>query len=661
MRSSSLTSNGITVDVRYIDDGKGFGAFAKTDYAPGDVILVEQPVVFAQSYMTWKTAPASAPHQSAVQRVERNEESAQPVCSTDEKHALHCRTPAEVEMEQQQRCCFGCGAPLLAFLPEELNRLDQIYLSTFSTVEKEGRSGEQDGMNRRCSSSSCCAEVVENEVDATPLSALIEEEQHGGFAPSITLTAAEAAGLSRPYRVELDICGDEHVVYFCTAACEARGLIDDGKRFVVEKKTGAVPPDGSHTEDDTSLLAIRYPSYDDILHYSSIFHEQLACDTLAAAWPTPLYVLSTLHSLSRRCNERVWFIVLLLAKQLHQAIAVHAAVTPDDASLAAELNCPEDDESVGEFVPLQVYQSRVALPLKTLLNDMIDDYAEGAMEPLVMEQRCFLRYSWRAILWWLMLSSLEELTQGTGASGKEAAATEIVASSHPLKLEAPLHSVSSGWIRAALRILATDVLPLGLYLQLYWLTNANAHMYIVANPLATYLNDSLTEELVLNGDAVPEMSSAPSPSSWRRQRLQYRLYQLFYEGRAVQSPWQSSSPSPPKISSLPCSVYHSTGVALYKTASRFNHSCQPNVRFQPNTTKAGVAALVVALRDISCGEELFTSYIDVHSFTEATANETNGGADEVQSAHRRRCYLEQHYGFRCRCPRCAVLDESNQP
>lgn len=81
------------------------------------------------------------------------------------------------------------------------------------------------------------------------------------------------------------------------------------------------------------------------------------------------------------------------------------------------------------------------------------------------------------------------------------------------------------------------------------------------------------------------------------------------------------------------------GTAMYALACKMNHSCNPNVilvykRQSGWGRQHPLTAFCIALRDISEGEELTISYIDVHlSLAERQASLTN-------------------YGFECKCEKC---------
>eukprot|EP01041_Mallomonas_annulata_P006912 gene6912-14039_t len=77
------------------------------------------------------------------------------------------------------------------------------------------------------------------------------------------------------------------------------------------------------------------------------------------------------------------------------------------------------------------------------------------------------------------------------------------------------------------------------------------------------------------------------------------------------------------------------GIGLYLIASMFNHSCVANAHHSFN----GTTLTVRALRDISPGEEVTISYIDVG-----------------RPVWWRRSKLLSSYGFTCHCSRCSTRD-----
>lgn len=73
---------------------------------------------------------------------------------------------------------------------------------------------------------------------------------------------------------------------------------------------------------------------------------------------------------------------------------------------------------------------------------------------------------------------------------------------------------------------------------------------------------------------------------------------------------------------------------VFANISRINHSCRPNVHHFWSADKK--MELVHALKEISPGEEIFTSYIDLY----ATRDE-------------RRARLKESFGFECQCELCS--------
>ena len=79
-----------------------------------------------------------------------------------------------------------------------------------------------------------------------------------------------------------------------------------------------------------------------------------------------------------------------------------------------------------------------------------------------------------------------------------------------------------------------------------------------------------------------------------------------------------------------------SGLAVYATASRLNHSCVPNVHHSYNPTVKRIT--VYAVNDIEPEQELFTSYL--------------GGEGNYSTRSQRIEKLRATYGFTCRCPAC---------
>ena len=86
-----------------------------------------------------------------------------------------------------------------------------------------------------------------------------------------------------------------------------------------------------------------------------------------------------------------------------------------------------------------------------------------------------------------------------------------------------------------------------------------------------------------------------------------------------------------------------SGLAVYRVASLFNHSCVPNLEWNHSCDSKGAvqpnAIQFIATRRIDVGEQLFVSYID-----------------ETRSYRERQDGLRS-YGFKCACARC-VSDSS---
>lgn len=87
--------------------------------------------------------------------------------------------------------------------------------------------------------------------------------------------------------------------------------------------------------------------------------------------------------------------------------------------------------------------------------------------------------------------------------------------------------------------------------------------------------------------------------------------------------------------SVNCYKTLSGGFALYKTLSYVNHSCRPNSINSDGT--------FLALRNISKGDEIVTSYSNLEDPTE------------------RRKFLLDKYDFLCRCTECSKLPEIGAP
>jgi hypothetical protein len=87
------------------------------------------------------------------------------------------------------------------------------------------------------------------------------------------------------------------------------------------------------------------------------------------------------------------------------------------------------------------------------------------------------------------------------------------------------------------------------------------------------------------------------------------------------------------------SVSTSPGAAIFLTASRVNHSCVPNASYHFNNDTNKLEVRVV--RDVAAGEELFISYVDA-----------------TYPTNDRQLTLRNSYGFRCACPACGDVFDS---
>ncbi|KAK7198998.1 SET domain containing protein [Novymonas esmeraldas] len=587
--------------VQWVDASTGLGAFATHSCDAGDRILCEPPYVFAQSYETWQT-DVDAPH--VLDGASK--------CTPEAAEAA--------EALRRVRCCFGCGAPLQERLREDCDRIDAAW----RVLEQRG--GGDSGHNSNDSDVLCAGAPVL----AVSTWDLLTRVQLPQIAEAVGATAASeaAAASERVYVTEVDVWGQQHHVYFCTAACETRSLVGDGKRFVVSPPPSLPLPCIGAQRDDAARL--RHPTAADVVHFAQ---RPPSISLRLTAWPTRLDALSTLHAVARRCNARVWLLTLLLAKELHatlESAPVSRALRSATASPASRASAPAAlAQSFAAWL-----RDDVGVVFHERLENILGRYAEGAMHMLSAEQRALLRFTWHALTWWWLLCCAEVYTTAAMVdAGAWMARSCPVARSSPLLLlllpsTAAAASVDEGheaaWLRDSVTAAQSAVFPIQLYLQLYWLTNANAHMYVVCCPLYTVWCRWLQSRADSSSTAVDESADSAA--------LMRRLYRLLHSNTG-----SSGEDS-----------LHATGVALYDVATKLNHSCIPNVAFQPNTS--AVAASVVALRAIEAGEQLFTSYIRVSTF---------GDVASADAARRRRQYLETHYGFVCSCALCAPSQRCN--
>ncbi|KAG5478071.1 hypothetical protein LSCM4_05470 [Leishmania orientalis] len=699
---SDSSSASLSPQVKWVDTATGVGVFATRPYQAGGRVLWEAPWVFAQSYQTWNTCPGET-RRNALESISAEDagktlgEGAEEVysvapnglCAADSsqrRQAGHGIPPvytnhgergsrdnvireggaATEEQLQRLRCCFGCGAPLLAFLREECGRLDGVL------QEQVRNSGVEPGTTSPRDMSAGSTPLTRAPVPSTWDLIHRANVQHLAQVPgdasadaslpahSVTSTGKSAAS-SPPYVTEVDVAGRQRCVYFCTPACEKRSLIEEGKRFVLTSlhhgnaSVSGLEPEGVEKGAPSGVAAVaappsrpsaqaplvsllRYPTPEAIFSFAQ--HPPPVALRLAA-WPTRLHVLSSLHSVARRCNERVWLLTLLLAKHQHFTLAS----APAPAASPPQSRC---------FVAW--LKDTVAPSFRSRLEDMLQSYAEGAMQLLSMEQRSLLKFSWHLLTWWWLLCCAEEYTAiattATGASVTGSASPSLTVPRYPplerlLSLSSATTTEAQGleWVTDALAVAQSTAFPLQLYLQLYWMTNANVHMYVVASPLYTlwcrWLQSKAECGVAATTDspAVAGRAEGTAAQVASSVKLLERLHTLFHAKSVDAAAGAEAARGIGVGDSL-----HAAGVALYDIAAKLNHSCVPNVCFQP--TMGPVAASVVALRSIEVGEQLFTSYIRVEDFGEQTS----------AAAARRRCYLKDHYGFECRCPVCVFAE-----
>ncbi|CAC9492254.1 conserved hypothetical protein [Leishmania infantum JPCM5] len=694
------SSTSFPLQVKWVDAATGVGAFATGPCQAGDRVLWEAPSVFAQSYKTWNTCPAETQSHAAepvfakdvsktvdegameVYGAVQHEPCAMdssprqklghctPSVSTDDVEQGSCDSrmseegAATDEQLQCVRCCFGCGAPLLAFLREECNRLDGLLQELERSSDVEPGATSPRSINDGITPSTW--ELIHHANVQHLAQAPGETPTDAPLSARYVQTAVEAAataGSPRPYVTEVDVVGRHHCVYFCTPACETHSLIEEGKRFVLTSPQHGHPPmngaalEGAEDGMPSAVAAVlastappsaqaplvsllRYPTADAIVTFAQ--HPPSVALRLGA-WPTRLDALSSLHSVARRCNERVWLLALLLAKHLRFTLA---------SAPVSSTPLPQPQRFVAWL------EDAVAPSFRSRLEGMLASYAEGAMQLLSVEQRALLRFSWHLLTWWWLLCCAEEyMAMVITASSVSGTGSTWLSSSDPrhppLKRLWPSPSATTSeaqalkWVTEAIAVAQSTAFPLQLYLQLYWLTNANAHMYVVASPLYTlwcrWLRSKAEGSDAAGTDEFKVASSEDGTTAQAASSVMLleRLCKLFHTsntGRADAAVGAKAARSPGVENSL-----HATGVALYNVATKLNHSCVPNVFFQP--TMGPVAASVVALRAIEAGEQLFTSYIRVEDFGEHTC---------ATAAAARRRYLKDYYGFECRCPVCAL-------
>ncbi|CCD14464.1 unnamed protein product [Trypanosoma congolense IL3000] len=505
------------LEVRYIGEGHGFGSHMLRSARAGEVLLQEYPFVAARSQRN----AALEPHHT----------------------------------------CGGCGM-ILATLRDECERLSALALEAID-VEKsqEGKplNGGEHTHSGAISSSPC--------VDPADLETITSSE-------ALFSTLKDHEGWEY-FRRGVCTVGDGEGVLFCSTECRERCLYQRGGRFVLpllqstpqyDKRNAANTEAGAgarRKEDSVeNLVELRKPSAKTIMSRATSITEEEA----RKAWPTKVYVLSTLKFLADTFNARLRLILFIVARCIHDVLT-------EDTISCDELLVRRFNDSVHAFV---------------------QRYEEGASRPLSVEQRAFLRFSWKCVCRWIALCFEEE--RGVVANTASKAGFNVC-----------------------------EHFPLQLYLRCFWVTDANAHMFVVVSPLYSLLCLRLTTQQGICGRGGLMCDVEEGGAEKKTTNGAKDTGQLSDQLRILENLFRLVDPN----------VAHSTGVALYDAATKINHSCVPSVRFVPS--HGAVKAIVMALRDVSPGEEVRTSYLDV-------------GAYPTNEA--RRNFLLHNYGFSCDCPLC---------
>ena len=257
-----------------------------------------------------------------------------------------------------------------------------------------------------------------------------------------------------------------------------------------------------------------------------------------------------------------------------------------------------------------------------LFRSFVDGYAEGGHQPMNDHQRGVIRQAHAETVTWLRccwISTFGCLNFRSGANRDE------------------IDVLSMCW-----------TLPVQEYLQLCWLLDANVHSCVIINPIWLALRNDDTCNDRPSNHAKPTSDMLIRADEQTTRDIQALLHCLDAHASLKLHKRIGLAPGAParcedgmgKVSGeedeLPADAIHNMGVALYRTATKFNHSCDPSVRFVP--TVAPARAVVIARRQIEVGEELLTSYIDL--------------SDTRFSCVKERRRELQSYGFVCDCPRC---------
>lgn len=305
--------------------------------------------------------------------------------------------------------------------------------------------------------------------------------------------------------------------------------------------------------------------------------------------------LRRLHTMATTWNERIWLVTLTLCHLLHQWITKPISTTGTGTPQSFE-------ECVKSFE---------------------DSYAD-VPRLLTAEQRALARAAHRETVRWLQLLFSPQDSDGDDTNKNH----------------------------------TQGLLSFQTYVQLQWVLDANVHQYVLLSPLyelwmhyasleqlrrrpATLCGSSDRNGGIKDPDDSTPVHPPSSPAAVTQEKEGHdgekedSVNQVDHNGlreetaacRALHQLLQSADPE----------LLHDTGCALYRTATKFNHSCSPNVKFFP--TLAPVRAVVSALEDVpEAGTELRTSYVDSEKFR------------EQWELRRRR--LWDHYGFLCDCRLC---------
>ncbi|AAZ13411.1 hypothetical protein, conserved [Trypanosoma brucei brucei TREU927] len=493
---------------------------------------------------------------------------------------------------EPHRICGGCGM-ILTSLKEECRRLALLALEATtggssqldervhgSSNACEEQKYEHEAVGNRAGVTECAVEAPELAVIVSPdklYDTFKDHEMWEHFQKGVEASDDIPEGGA-----------DSAEVRFCSMECKEHCLGGRGGRFVLpllreppcnelQLTSGVMEAQGIEDVDK-----LRTPSADTIMYQSTTLTAEVAVEV----WPTKAHALATLEFLAEKYNARLRLVLFILARFLSDILST--------GSVAAN---KQFEERLGERV-----------------QEFVQHYDEGASRGLSPEQRSFLRFSWKCVCRWITLCCVNEGKVATAVAGSEDKFCEGLCSAERVC------SSTAEWF------------PLQLYLRCFWVTDANAHMYVVVSPLYSLLSERLP---ILSG--IYRIQSETHFGKGRGENVCENEDSNVGSGREVDRLNRQMKILQFLFQTVDPNRAHSRGVALYDAAAKINHSCAPSVRFVP--THGGVKAVVVALRDIPSGEEVRTSYIEV-------------GAYPTNKA--RREFLLSSYGFNCDCPLCVT-------